>query len=49
MKQFVLGNNLQPQVAAGLRPLFEGTQHHFVQNKVNDNRRQKNNAEDNNE
>jgi hypothetical protein len=29
--------------------LFEGAKHHFVQNKMNDNGGQKNNAKDNNE
>jgi hypothetical protein len=32
-----------------LRAFFEGAQHAFMQNKMNDNGGQKNNAEDNNE
>ncbi len=46
MKEFILRDDLQPQMAAGQRP-FSNAQDHFVQYQMHDHGGEQDNAEDN--
>lgn len=47
VKEFILRDDLQPQMAAGQRPFFKCAQDHFVQYQMHDHGGEQDNAEDN--